>query len=335
MKFAAPYIGWVAAAVFLITTFYFYQQNSELEVLLEEAADEQEKVLDRVEEQGERNHELALTIERLDVQLEETRRVMFRLEDMTYDLNRRSNPFTSLIDLFVDSVAGALGITIGEGNIVGAVTEAVDQIISEDLTGAAAEASVDARYGKFLAGLNLDPDREAEVRAAFVQGIKAQLEQTYETMKGDESVDDGSTEDVLTTHLAEVLSADELTQFEAYQESSRDEQTRRSFEVQLSMFADELTEESQAQIVDVLVEEMDMILQRIGADSTDGLEVEEKLAVQKEVYERALGRLRGELGDEQYQIFLNYVERQNRVLEAGGNLIQRFFRRDISSEEEN
>ncbi len=324
--------GWVAAVVLLAATAYTYRVNQDLNARLSTSIEEREGILTQVGEQSEK-------IAKLSQGLDATQARLQHLEEATRNITQRRTRFSSF-----EALGDGLGQTLGDlGAIIDFVASGravmgvmggesfagvMQGLLTESAPEAIARTTVDLRYGDFIRSLGLDEARQAEVEDAFIQGMRAQIEQASSALFGGEAEDEdraNAETDVLREHLARVLTPEELELFDASKIDVRARNIRRTFEVQLTIFAGGLTPENRERVLDVLVEETRKAIDEDAITSPDSLDFRGLLDTQGNVYPRALDRLRDDLDDEQYAIVERFVDNQLGLLETTSNWLERFF----------
>ena len=326
---AASIGGWIVAVVLLAATAYLYRVNQDLNARLSATNEEREGILAQVEEQSEMLAKLSLGLDATQTRLQ-------HLEEATQYITRRHTGFSSFESLgegvgralgdlgaVIDFIASGRALMGGESFI-----GLMPGLLIESAPGAIARTTVDLKYGDFIRSLGLDEARQAQVEEAFILGMRAQIEQASSSLFGTEA-DAGERADpetdVLREHLAQVLTPEELEIFDASQNDARARNVRRTFDVQLRLFAGGLTPENRERVLDVFVEETLKAIDEEGTAPPDGLDFRGQLERQKTVYPRALERLRGDLDDEQYAIVERFVDNQLGLLETSSKWLQGLF----------
>lgn len=335
MNKAVGIVGWVLAVTLLAGTAFLYRVNQDLNTQLSDLLEEREGILAKVDEQAQRNAELAEAVARLSEGLEKTQARMYEVEKVTYALQTRRPSLLSFLDgvfRFLTGSEGASSLFDPFGGLRGfidpqSVSDALAKVLDQDFAESAASMTVDVQYDAFIQSLNLDdPAREKEIRDAFIEGTKRQLEQVSEFVQGDLALDEQA-EDLLRDSIATVLSPDELERFDVFRNEETERTTRRNFDIQLGLFANELTPENRERVLDVFVAETLRARSEDGAASGNRLDASAWIDTQRTVYERALERLRDELDDEQYEVVERFADGQLRMLDVASNLLDRLFRR--------
>lgn len=341
---AASIGGWIVAVGLLAATAYLYRVNQDLDARLSASNAEREGILAQVQEQSEQNVELSEMIAKLSQGLEATQARLEYLEEATRYITQRRTGFSSF-EALGDGVGQALGdlgaiidfIASGRALIGGEGFVGLMQgLLTEDAPEAIARTTVDLKYGDFIRSLGLDEARQAEVEAAFIQGMRAQIEQVSSAFFGDEADEEERADvetDVLREHLAQVLTPEELELFDASQSDVRTRNIRRTFAVQLRLFAGGLTPENRDRVLDVFVEETLKAIDEDGMAPPDSFDIRGQLNTGRAVYPRALERLRGDLDDEQYAIVERFVDNQLRLLETSSKWLEGLFGEQVPEDE--
>jgi hypothetical protein len=140
-----------------------------------------------------------------------------------------------------------------------------------------AEASADAamamQYGDLFTQLALPPETEQKVRGILRDYMVRAMQGSAEFMKGGADPkaakkfeDDFDAE--MRAELSKVLSNEGMAMFDEYETGSAERMLRKSFEMQLGMFAPSLNDENRTMVVDVMVEEMMALEQEPGSLAT-------------------------------------------------------------------
>jgi len=140
-----------------------------------------------------------------------------------------------------------------------------------------AEASADAamamQYGDLFTELALPPETEQKVRGIIRDYMVRAMQASAEFMKGGADPksakkfeDDFEAE--MRTELSKVLTNEGMAIFDEYEAGAPERMLRKSFEMQLGMFAPALTEENRTMVIDVMVEEMMALKQEPGSLAT-------------------------------------------------------------------
>lgn len=182
------------------------------------------------------------------------------------------------------------------------------------------EMAVDMQYGQLFTELGLDPEKEAALREAISNHQRAAMEGGMAMMRGEKKVEDLTmpSEEDLMASVAEILDADELDKFNAYQEELPERMLRQQMEMQVGMFAGGLSEEARAVTIDILVENL---LPAEGSDDTPGSA--EGMNRMEEGYENALVQLDEALAPEDAARVRRFIEQQQASIRMFSELMQK------------
>jgi hypothetical protein len=124
-----------------------------------------------------------------------------------------------------------------------------------------ANAAMSMQYGDLFTELALPPETEQKVRDVIRDFMVRGMLAGAEFMKGGANPEsakklENDLEAEMRTELAKVLTSEGMAIFDEYEEGSQERMLRKSFEMQLGMFAPSLNEENRNMVLDVMVEEM-------------------------------------------------------------------------------
>lgn len=136
-----------------------------------------------------------------------------------------------------------------------------------------ADMAMNMQYADLFAALALPPETEQKVRGIIRDYMVRAMQASAEFMK------DGATpesakkfeddfEAEMRTELSKVLTNEGMAIFDEYEEGAPERMLRKSFEMQLGMFAPSLTEQNRTMVIDVMVEEMMALDQEPGSLAT-------------------------------------------------------------------
>ena len=140
-----------------------------------------------------------------------------------------------------------------------------------------AEASADAamamQYSDLFTELALPPETEQKVRGIIRDYMVRAMQASAEFMKGGATPESAKKfeddfEAEMRTELSKVLTNEGMAIFDEYEAGAPERMLRKSFEMQLGMFAPALTEENRTMVIDVMVEEMMALEQEPGSLAT-------------------------------------------------------------------
>lgn len=123
---------------------------------------------------------------------------------------------------------------------------------------ASLKMAVDMQYGSLFEELGLSPEKEGALREAISNHQRAAMEGGMAMMRGEKKAEDLTmpSEEDLMASVSEILDAEELEKFNAYQEALPEKMMRQQMEMQVNMFVGGLSEEARATTVDILVENL-------------------------------------------------------------------------------
>lgn len=172
---------------------------------------------------------------------------------------------------------------------------------------ASLDMAVDMQYGQLFTELGLDPEKEAALREAISKHQRAAMEGGMAMLRGEKKAEDLTmpSEEDLMASVAEILDADELDKFNAYQEELPERMLRQQMEMQVGMFAGGLSEEARTVTIDILVENF---LPAEGSEDMPGNT--EGMNRMEEGYENALVQLDEALAPEDAARVRRFIEQQ-------------------------
>jgi len=182
----------------------------------------------------------------------------------------------------------------------------------EGMSDQMAKMQIERQYGAFLAGLGLDPSQEDEVRAALFRVLV------------DASIDSHSSRDLVASwmrdELAQLLSPEELAEFDEYQETLPEQMLRQSYGSQVDTMAAGLSDATRAMLVDVLVAETLLAEQiPIPEDATSAYPLVQRM----NVYANTLDRFDGVLNERESAALNRFLNQQYAQLESTVSEIDR------------
>jgi len=182
------------------------------------------------------------------------------------------------------------------------------------------EMAVDMQYGQLFTELGLDPEKEAALREVISNHQRAAMEGGMAMMRGEKKVEDLTmpSEEDLMASVAEILDADELDKFNAYQEELPERMLRQQMEMQVGMFAGGLSEEARAVTIDILVENL---LPAEGSDDIPGNA--EGMNRMEEGYENALVQLDEALAPEDAARVRRFIGQQQASIRMFSDMMKK------------
>ncbi|MBL7645996.1 MAG: hypothetical protein JNK74_07380 [Candidatus Hydrogenedentes bacterium] len=180
--------------------------------------------------------------------------------------------------------------------------------------------AVDMQYGQLFTELGLDPEKEAALREVISNHQRAAMEGGMAMMRGEQKAEDLTmpSEEDLMASVAEVLDADELEKFNAYQEALPEKMLRQQMEMQVGMFAGGLSEEARAVTVDILVENL------LPPDGDNGMPGSaEGMNRMEEGFENALVQLDEALAPEDAARVRRFIEQQQASIRMFSDMMKK------------
>lgn len=193
-----------------------------------------------------------------------------------------------------------------------------------------AETALNMQYRALFQQLNLPAETEAELRRILKQFIAAHMHVhpgaapgAGSVMLADESAFAPEEDKVkLSAELARILSAEELAQFQEYQDTLPRHLIEQQYEAELRTAAPELTEQNLALVKQTFAEEMLAVQQADAAERggpPDPARGHESLQREQEALHNALGRLAPVMDQEQYAVAERYVSQREQMAGAPSN----------------
>lgn len=185
-----------------------------------------------------------------------------------------------------------------------------------------AEASADAamamQYSDLFSQLALPPETEQKVRGILRDYMVRAMQASAEFMKGNPDKAsakkfEDNIEAEMRTELAKVLTPEGMAIYDEYEEGAAEKMLRKSFEMQLGMFAPSLNDENKTMVIDVMVEEMMGLDQEPGslAAMTDG----NAIGAQLEALDRSRQRLSTVLDEQQLSQVDGFIQQTRAGIE--------------------
>ena len=199
----------------------------------------------------------------------------------------------------------------------------------DSIAEAGAQMNVNMMYSGLFDELGLDAETEAAVRDILMQHMTRATKESLGILSGDTKPQDLKAlskewDKELHANLAKVLTADEMAVYDAYQEELPVRMLEQQYDMQLSMFAPGLSEETHDLVKEVLVEEMvDLQPEIDGVPDADALQhLSETMDL---AFERALERLDPSLSDEDYTAVQGFMDQQRQFMSMAGDMMGPLF----------
>ncbi len=200
---------------------------------------------------------------------------------------------------------------------------------------ASARASIEMQYGALLKDLNLPADVDAQVRDMLTAHMSAEMERSMSAMEGGKmpsGTDTRSAADAarveLRNQVAQVLTTEELAQWDAYQEDLPRHMMEQSLDMQLNMFTSSMDDDTRQVIRDTLVEEMLASQEELQATETP-LEIDDQFERQSVAYANAREILANTLTEEQYQQADRFLTQQEQMVAASMEMFRGMMEDDL------
>ena len=201
-----------------------------------------------------------------------------------------------------------------------AMTNALSKMFEGEGGEQLARMTVNMYYGDFFQELNLPQETEQQVRDIIAKYTAEEITKGLKGLgEGIASSDiEGMSEEIeerLRDELSRILTAEEMTVWDEYQDTMQERVLDQTYEMQLNMFAGALTPENHEIVKQTIIDEMlatDVDHTQIAAGPTD---IQAAFDIQRAAYERARERLLDLLGEDQLAVFDQFVETQQQMLE--------------------
>lgn len=193
----------------------------------------------------------------------------------------------------------------------------------------AASMMLNMQYNDLFAGWSLPRDAEEQVRAIFKRYMKEQVQRGMRFLKEKPEravvkADMEALDAQMREELAQILTPEQMAEFEAYEEGIPARMLEQSYDMQLRMFGAGLTEENREFVKQVLVDEM-LAYQPDPRDMPDPEQMREFLAHQDEVYNHVLEQVSAQMDEEQVHIVERFIEQQRAAVEYAGGFMGEMF----------
>ena len=183
---------------------------------------------------------------------------------------------------------------------------------------------VSMMYGDFFKEAGFDPELEDQVRAILADGLAQQMAQGMDLMKG--GFDKAKADELekgwknsIRDALAQVLTDEQLADWEAYQEEIPARMLGAQYDQQLAMFVPDMDAETRTMIRDVIVEEV--LASRDKLDVASDMDIQGVFAAQGEAFTRAQERLNGYLDENQAAQLSRFIEQQQQMMNLAGAMM--------------
>lgn len=199
----------------------------------------------------------------------------------------------------------------------------------EAMAESAASMMLNMQFNDLFAGWNLPREAEEQVRDIFKRYMKEQVQRGMRFLKEKPEravvkADMDALDAQMREELAQVLTPEQMAEFEAYEEGIPARMLEQSYDMQLRMFGAGLTDENREFVKQVLVEEM-LAYQPDPRDVPDPEQMREFFTHQDEVYDRVLEQVSAQLDEEQFHIVERFIEQQRAAVEYAGGFMSEMF----------
>jgi hypothetical protein len=195
---------------------------------------------------------------------------------------------------------------------------------SEEMARSTASTQVSLFYKDFLNELNVDAETRDIVREILNDFKGAETWDQILVARGELTQEEVEATDYpgqLRDALSAVLPDQELAYYDEYEDGMQERMIRQSYDMQLSMFAGELTEENRALALDFIVDEMSALEEAGGAptNTEDGQAAQFQGVI--DMFDSVSAQLFEILPEDQYAAFERFAEQQANQM----RLVQQMF----------
>lgn len=184
---------------------------------------------------------------------------------------------------------------------------------TEEMAQTTATTQVSLFYGDFLSELNVDAATREEIRAIINDFKGAEMFDHILVARGEltqaevKALDySGQLRDALST----VLPPEELAYYDEYEDGMPERMIRQSYDLQLSMFAGEMTEENREFALDLMVDEMLTRQENREASPNSDQDPTAEIESIIEMFDSISLQLSEMLPEDQYAAFERFAEQQ-------------------------
>ncbi len=256
----------------------------------------------------------APVIDRVNAELSEA-----RVEIET--LRKRLEQTENLVGVIEASVDQAIATPAPEAPVSGKspMREMLDSMEPETMARMQASSVMQMGYARLFSELNLEPDKETQVRGILQAASEDQYRQIFSRSKAGDEMSSGqqkalaeATRIHIREQLAGILDPDQLAFFDRYDIDH--EMVAGSIDVQLGTQAARLTKENRALAREVIVEE----LRAEREEPAPGLSGDPNIELdwQLRAFRNAETRLSNVLEPEQLELFRSFIEQQMTMIES-------------------
>jgi len=188
----------------------------------------------------------------------------------------------------------------------------------EQMAEYAANIQTNMLYGDLLNDLQLPSDVEEQVRTILQDSMKTMTKQALQYMQskgeGREDMTDWQKDLEKETRdkLAEVLNAEELAYYDEYEETKESRAIQKSYEMQMSMQAPQVTEENRKLTTEILAEEFQVLQDEQGKANPGNPAAQ--ASRQAEVFQRTRERIIDTMDPDQYAQVDRFLTQQEKMI---------------------
>jgi hypothetical protein len=314
------YAGWTLGAIGLGASLYLISVVSNLRADLSEKDSLTAQFESKLDSVVGENSQLSTTLDAMSRQLDSATAKINSLESEQIEMQEAALLVANeeVTDGLLDSLPESIGDLLDDEKLGGGLKDMMggmaEMMNSPEMQEMTAKMQVNMQYAEYLALFADDPEKQALINSILMEHSMEQTANAFALMAEadgiDASLDQAMNATPLSELLAEVLTPQELAEFEIYEEEKPARMMRQSFDMQLSMMASGIPEESRAVIGDLVMEEWSYAQ----ADSSNQSDVN-AMTSQLEIYERALERSADYLSETDYSQFESFVDYQQTIMQ--------------------
>jgi len=188
-----------------------------------------------------------------------------------------------------------------------------------------ADMAVNMQFAQLFTDLHLPAEVEQQVREIISRNLAEQISAGMEAMQQKLPPDrlkqmPAAADAKLRDELSRVLNQQEMAEWDEYKATLPERMLNQSLDVQLNMFAAELTPENHEKIRQTLIEEL--LPTGAAQQATSGLPDRDILQAQRDAISRARDRLAPELDEQQLGILDRFVSQQAQMMDVVTRMMQ-------------
>ena len=201
---------------------------------------------------------------------------------------------------------------------------------NEGMRNAQTNMMINLQYTPILDELQLSPDKEAAVRDILAMHAREDLERNLGMMGGDQMpsgqellATEEEAQQRLLADLAEVLDADELAAFTAYEQDKEFYVLQQTYDMQIGMFGSGMYGETRELTREILAEET-LIAQEQLRQSENAMNHREAMELNLAAMENARARLEASLSPEEFRNVDNFISTMTEMYTASMSMFGDF-----------